>query len=107
MSSTPLYRIIFTQEEEIYEVYARYLSEDSLMGFIDIEELVFTDESALVVDPSEEKLRNEFKGVKRSYIPLHMILRIDEVHKEGAARIKSAGEKGNVHNFSNYKKSDR
>lgn len=106
MSSEPLFRVIFTQEDEVYEIYARYLSEDALMGFIEVEELLFGEETTLVVDPSEEKLRNEFKGVKRTYIPLHLLLRIDEVHKEGSAKIKSAGEKSNVHQFANYKKSD-
>jgi hypothetical protein len=43
-----------------------------------------------LVDPGEEKLKNEFSGVKRSYIPLQAIIRIDEVEKEGAARISDA-----------------
>src|SRR3990167_2484735 len=86
----PIYRVIFIQNEKLYEVYARYLTEESLMGFIEIEELIFEDtKSGIVIDPTEEKLRAEFKGVKRSYIPLHTILRIDEVMKEGAARMTS------------------
>lgn len=92
----PIYRVIFMQHEKIYEVYARYLTEESLMGFIEIEELIFQDtKSELVVDPTEEKLRAEFKGVKRCYIPLHTILRIDEMAKEGHARVTDSdkGEK--------------
>jgi len=97
----PIYRVIFAQNEKLYEVYARYLTEESLMGFIEIEELLFQEStSGLVIDPTDEKLRAEFKGVKRSYIPLHTILRIDEVIKEGSARIQtsddSSGKKGNV-----------
>lgn len=97
----PLYRVIFIQNDKLYEVYSRYLTEESLMGFIEIEELVFHDtKSGIVVDPAEEKLRAEFKDVKRSYIPLHTILRIDEVVKEGVARMttsdKIAEKKGNV-----------
>lgn len=87
----PLYRVIFVQNEQTYEIYARYLTEESLMGFIEIEELVFNEtRSEVLVDPSEEKLRATFKNVKRSYIPLHAILRIDEVRKEGVARIVSS-----------------
>ncbi len=83
-----LYRVLFSQNDQCYEVYARYLTEESLMGFIEIEDLVFHDtKSGLLVDPTEEKLRTEFKGVRRCYIPLHAILRIDEVVKEGVARI--------------------
>lgn len=97
----PIYRVIFIQNDKLYEVYAKYLTEESLMGFIEIEELIFQEmSSGLVVDPSEEKLRAEFKGVKRSYIPLHTILRIDEVMKEGAARMtspeKMTAKTGNV-----------
>ena len=36
-------------------------------------------------------LKKEFAGVKRSYIPLQCIVRIDEVDKEGAARISEGG----------------
>ena len=99
----PMYRVIFVQNETLYEVYARYLTEESLMGFIEIEELIFNEtKSAILVDPSEEKLRAEFKDVKRSYIPLHTILRIDEVMNEGTARMQTVEKikKGNVSHLS-------
>lgn len=95
----PIYRVIFAQNEKMYELYARYLTEESLMGFIEIEELVFEDTlSSVLVDPAEEKLKAEFKDVKRSYIPLHTILRIDEVTKEGIVNLSSSEKikKGNV-----------
>ena len=47
-----------------------------------------------MVDPSEEKLKNEFAGVKRSYIPLHSVIRIDEVEREGAVRVSEASASG-------------
>ena len=40
---------------------------------------IFDQNSQIVVDPNEEKLKNEFKGVQRSYIPINCIMRIDEV----------------------------
>ncbi len=86
-----IYRILFIQNDKQYEIYSRYLSEESLMGFIEIEELIFHEtKSGIVIDPTEEKLRAEFKGVKRSYIPMHAILRIDEVMKEGIAKMTSS-----------------
>ena len=94
-----IYRIIFSHEEKTYEIYAKYISEESLMGFIEIEELIFTEPTSLVVDPSEEKLKVEFQGVKRSYIPIHRILRIDEMEKQGTAKIKGTASKDNVHHF--------
>lgn len=102
-SEQTLYRVVFTQDDKIYEIYARYLTEESLMGFIEIEEIVFNDENALVVDPSEEKLRIEFAEVKRSYIPMHHILRIDEVVKKGVAKIKDHEKSGNVHHLGKYR----
>lgn len=83
-----LYKVVFTQYEKIYEIYARYISEETLMGFIEVDEITFNDSNLVVVDPSEERLKNEFRGVKRSYIPMHTILRIDEVPMQGVARIK-------------------
>ncbi|MDF1655116.1 MAG: DUF1820 family protein [Coxiellaceae bacterium] len=96
-TSDLIYKVVFTQFEKVYEVYAKYISEETLMGFIEVEELVFSDTSSVVVDPAEEKLKLEFKGVKRSYIPMHAILRIDEVRDQGAARIRDKeGNHANV-----------
>ncbi len=102
-----LYRIIFTQEDKVYEVYARYLSEESLMGFIEIEELLFSEPESVVIDPIEEKLRQEFQEVKRSYIPLHHVLRIDEVVKKGSPKIKDHEKKGNVHHLGRFKPANK
>ena len=52
-----------------------------MYGFIEVEDYIFDQNSQIVVDPSEEKLKTEFKGVNRSYIPINAILRIDEVEK--------------------------
>ena len=42
--------------------------------------------SSVVVDPSEEKLKTEFNSVKRCFIPMHSIVRIDEVEKQGTSK---------------------
>ena len=84
------YRIIFTQEDKVYEIFAKSISEESLMGFIEIEELVFGNNGSLVLDPSEEKLKKEFQGVRRTHIPMHMILRIDEMEKEQSEILKES-----------------
>ena len=70
-----------------------------MWGFIEIEEFLFGERSQLLVDPSEEKLKNEFQGVKRSYIPMGAIIRIDEVEKEGAAKISESNGGANVSSF--------
>ena len=68
-----------------------------MYGFIVIENIVFGENTSVVVDPTEEKLKTEFKNVKRFFIPVHNIIRIDEVEKEGAAKITSADT--NIKNF--------
>ena len=95
MSREPIFKIIFYNQGEIFEVYARQIYQSDLYGFIEIEELVFGEKSKLVVDPSEEKLKAEFEGVSRSYVPMHSIVRIDEVAKEGSGKISEA-KTGNV-----------
>lgn len=82
-----LFRITFLNKGQVYEVYAREVYQSDLWGFIEIENFVFGERSAMVVDPAEEKLKNEFTGVKRSFIPIQAIIRIDEVEKEGVATI--------------------
>ncbi|UTA48770.1 DUF1820 family protein [Simiduia sp. 21SJ11W-1] len=87
MSVNPTYKVIFYNQNQVYEVYARAIYQSEMYGFIEVEEFVFGEKSAMIVDPGEEKLKGEFAKVKRSYIPLHSIIRIDEVEKEGAAKV--------------------
>ena len=87
MSKQPIYRVVFYNQGEVFEVYARQIFQSELMGFIEVEEFTFGERSQMIVDPSEEKLKNEFASVKRSFIPMHSIVRIDEVEKEGQAKV--------------------
>ncbi|SVA53445.1 uncharacterized protein METZ01_LOCUS106299, partial [marine metagenome] len=68
MATKNLYKITFTNQGKLYEVYAKSVSNSNLLGFIEIESLVFGEKTSLVVDPSEEKIKTEFEGVKRTYI---------------------------------------
>lgn len=82
-----VYKIQFYNKGELYEVYAHKVYQGGLYGFVEVEELLFDERSGVVVDPSEEKLKTEFNSVKRTYIPMHAIIRIDEVEKEGVSKI--------------------
>jgi hypothetical protein len=97
MANETLYKVIFVNQGKVYEVYARGVGQGGLFGFIEIEELVFGERSTVVLDPSEEKIKSEFKGVKRTYLPMHSIVRIDEVEKEGISKISKM--EGNVAQF--------
>ncbi len=89
-----MYRILFHNQGEIYEVYAHNIYQSELYGFVEIEDYSFGTRSKMVIDPAEDRLRAEFEGVQRSFIPMHAIVRIDEVEKEGVAKITdSKGEK--------------
>lgn len=96
MAVKPVYKVIFHSQGQVYEVFCSAIYQSEMYGFIEIEEFVFGERSGLLIDPAEEKLKNEFAGVKRSYIPMHAIVRIDEVEKEGPAKItevKGGGDK--------------
>ena len=99
MTSQPVYKVIFQNGNQVFEVFARQIYQSDMWGFIEVEEFVFGERSKIVVDPSEEKLKNEFSGVKRSYIPLQAIIRIDEVDKEGSAKVSETPAGGNVSSF--------
>jgi hypothetical protein len=98
MAASHIYRVVFVNQGKVYEIYARKVSHGGLFGFIEVEELVFGERSTVVVDPAEERIKSEFAGVKRSYLPLHAVIRIDEVRKQGVSKI-SALEGGNVAPF--------
>jgi hypothetical protein len=89
MPARELYKVIFVNQGKVYEIYARSIDQGSLFGFIEIEELVFGERTSLVVDPSEERLKTEFESVKRTFIPMHAVIRIDEVEKQGVSKISS------------------
>jgi hypothetical protein len=89
-----VYRILFHNQGQIYEVYAQGIYQSELYGFVEIEDYIFGNRSKMLIDPSEDRLRNEFDGVSRSFIPMHAVVRIDEVEKEGVAKISdSKGQK--------------
>lgn len=88
-----IYRISFVNQGEVYEVYAKNVSQGGLFGFIEIDGLVFGERSKLLIDSSEERLKTEFEGVTRFFVPLHSVLRIDEVEKAGRGRISSGDGK--------------
>ena len=100
MAISHIFRIMFVNQGKVYEIYARRVSHGELFGFIEVEEIVFGERTTVVVDPAEERIKGEFDGVKRTYLPLHSILRIDEVKKQGVSKITALeGGGANVSQF--------
>ena len=97
-----LYRISFRNHDQIFEIYAREVSHGAMLGFVEIGKLVFGERSTVVVDPGEEKLKAQFDGVERFYLPVHSVIRIDEVSRQGPARVTDAGDSGKIMPFPLY-----
>ncbi len=97
MASHHIFKVLFVNQGKVYEVYARKVSHGGMLGFVEIEELVFGERAGVLLDPTEERIKSEFEGVKRSFLPMHSVLRIDEVSKRGASKITQY--EGNVTQF--------
>ena len=87
MSKQHIYRIVFYNQGNVYEIYAHKVEQSSMYAFIEVEDIIFGERSRLLIDPSEEKLKSEFSGVKRTHIPIQAVMRIDEVEQAGQNKI--------------------
>jgi hypothetical protein len=94
-----VYKVIFHNQGKIYELHASKVSQGSMYAFVEIEGIIFDEHTELLVDPTEEKLKTEFAGVKKTYVPMHSIIRIDEVSKQGSNKIVDADISGNITAF--------
>lgn len=83
-----IFRVQFRHQDQLVELYAQGVSQSSLMGFIEVSGMIFDNKTAVLIDPSEEKIKAEFGDVKSTYLPIHSIVRIDEVEKTGANKIR-------------------
>jgi hypothetical protein len=90
MATSHIFKVIFLNQGKVFEIYARKVGHGQMFGFIEVEELIFGEKSTVLVDPAEEKIQTEFAGVKRTYLPLHSVIRIDEVRKSGVSKVTAA-----------------
>ena len=95
MAARTLYKVTFLTAGKIYEIYARQVASGALWGFTEVRELVFDVKEGLVVDPTEERLRDEFAQTRALHLPMQSIVRIEEVEAKGPTAIRDAdtGEK--------------
>ena len=83
-----IYKIKFFQVGEVYEIFAKNIHQSDFYAFLEIEDYIFFDtKNNIVVDTSEEKLKSEFLGVKKTLLPINSIIRIDEVTELGKSKI--------------------
>ncbi len=95
MASKQIFRVAFLHHGKVYELYCTGVVSSGLWGFVEISGMVFDAADAVVIDPTEERLRDEFEGVEVLHVPLHSVLRVEEVRKKGQAviRDRESGEK--------------
>jgi len=88
------YKVSFARDNELYQVCAREVHSSDLYGLIEIADFLFP-ENRLVYNPGEERIRREFEGIRRTWIPYHSIVRIDEVLDSTASEVKIVPLEGN------------
>jgi hypothetical protein len=85
-----LFKVTFLNHGRIYELYARHVASGNLWGFTEVSELVFDVNDGVVIDPTEERLRDEFGDTRVLHLPMQSIVRIEEVEKKGQSAIRDA-----------------
>jgi len=95
MTQEKLFRIAFLNHGKVYELFCTGVCTSGLLGFIEVSGLVFGETDSLVIDPTEEKMRDEFDSVEILHLPMHSVLRVEQVRKKGKAiiRDRESGEK--------------
>ena len=73
------YKVVYLHQSQVQEIMVKQIYTSDLYGFIEIEEFALDYDKSPIVDPAKEKLQQEFSQVRRSYIPIQHILRIDEM----------------------------
>ena len=86
MIDPTIYKVIFYNQNNVFEIYAKNINPNKMLGFIELSDLIFANSSNLILNSVEEKMKAEFANVKKTYIPLNSIIRIDNVIK--AEKIK-------------------
>lgn len=90
MTTRVLYKITFLNGGKVYELYARRVGASALWGFTEVSDLVFDVGEGVVVDPTEERLRDEFADTRVLHLPMHSVVRVEEVDRKSALTIRDA-----------------
>jgi len=91
MRNQKLYKVTFLSQGKTLELYARKVGSSALWGFTEVGEIVFDQQGeGVVIDPTEEKLREEFVNTRVLHLPIQCIVRVEEVEKRGPLAIRDA-----------------
>jgi len=81
------YKVSFELNGEMYQVCARTVKSSDLYGLIELGDFIFP-ESGILYNPGEERVRREFEGIRRTWIPYHAVMRVDEISDERESESK-------------------
>lgn len=107
MNDSILYKVVFFNNSKVYELYARDVFSSEIYGFIYVAELVFDQNKSIVIDPAEDKLREEFENVNVLHLPVQSVIRIEEVKKKKSCKIREIKPGDNVAQFPNMPKQNK
>lgn len=88
-----IYRVNYINHNHVYELYAKHVSTDVMLGFMSISGILFNWKDAVVIDPIEEQLKAEFKDVEVLHIPLAHVLKVEEVKNKQSCTIRPLDSK--------------
>ena len=89
MPQRTLYKITFLNAGKVYELHARQITSSALWGFVEVADLVW-DAEGVVIDPTEERLRDEFGATRRLHLPMHAVVKVEEVERRGQLSIRDS-----------------
>ena len=99
MNDSILYKVVFINKSKVYELYSRDVFSSEIYGFIYIADLVFDQSQRIVIDPAEDKLKEEFENVNVLHLPIQSIIRIEEVKKKKTCKIRDIKQGENISQF--------
>ncbi len=89
-----MYKVVFFNHGKVYELFAERVDSAHLYGFIVASGLQFAD-GGVVVDPVEERMKEEFRETEELLLPVQSVVRVEKVRKRGTSviRDRTSGEK--------------
>jgi hypothetical protein len=91
MKGKKLYKVTFISQGKTLELYARHVGSSDLWGFTEVGDIAFEAQGeGVVIDPTEERLREEFKNTRVLHLPIQCIVRVEEVERREPLVIRDA-----------------
>ena len=90
-----MYKVAFFNQGKVYELFCTSVDSSALYGFIELSGLLFDSEKSVVVDPTEERMREEFAETELLILPVQSVMRVEKVKRRGSCviRDRDSGEK--------------